>query len=190
MGEVMDERAKGRARVEAEQLQVYSLFDRDFSLAQNSIWVLKHLRKMHPEQNEIMRHLTSALLGDAVVAYSRPWLQSKGLFKKTHQLDHKKYVPQHLLAVHDILLEIRHREIAHTDLGLKKPSLARSIAKDGSAIFPVGFHSTDFEHMFGQIGMVDELLVHVRSIMGAKIDELGKRHDLGYKVWETQKESR
>ncbi len=183
-----DKQEKSNFRLEAEQLQAYSLFDRDFSLAQSAIQVLKHFRKLHPEQSQIMERLTSAMLSEAFVSYSRPWLQSKGIVKKIHQLDHKKYVPKHLMSVHETMLDIRHREIAHTDLGMKNPRLDRYVTRQGQPVFPVGYHSTDYEHMFLQIGLIDELLVHVRGLMSSKLLELTNRHDQGYKVWKAQQD--
>lgn len=58
----------------------------------------------------------------ALVTYSKPYKQSKGITKTRHILD-KKFVPDKHRDLHDRILKNRDQIHAHTDLSLRDPKV-------------------------------------------------------------------
>lgn len=72
------------------------------------------------------RGLTSTtMVKNAIIAYSRPFTNCRGIHTKKHCLKIKKVVPKNYRTLHKKVLQYRDRIIAHTDLDFRHPKLGR-----------------------------------------------------------------
>ncbi len=71
------------------------------------------------------RGLTSTtMVKNAIIAYSRPFMECKGINNKIHRLK-IKVVPKDYRTLHKKVLQYRNRIIAHTDLVFRNPKLVK-----------------------------------------------------------------
>lgn len=66
----------------------------------------------------------TTMVKNAIIAYSRPFLECKGIYIKKHRLP-IKVVPKNHRVLHKKVLHYRNCIIAHTDLANRKPKLVK-----------------------------------------------------------------
>ena len=110
------------------------------------------------------RGLTSTtMVKNAIIAYSRPFMECKGINNKIHRLK-IKVVPKDYRTLHKKVLQYRNRIIAHTDLVFRNPKLV----KYGMMIKREG----DYLSLVGEMQV---LIREVRSAVHNMIIEYGRR---------------
>jgi hypothetical protein len=66
----------------------------------------------------------TTMVKNAIIAYSRPFMECKGTNNKIHRLK-IKVVPKEYRTLHKKVLQYRNRIIAHTDLVFRNPKLVK-----------------------------------------------------------------
>jgi len=98
-----------------EKYVFYNLGKEDLNEAAGCLDAIKHYK----------RGLTSTtMVKNAIIAYSRPFMECKGINNKIHRLK-IKVVPKDYRTLHKKVLQYRNRIIAHTDLVFRNPKLVK-----------------------------------------------------------------
>src|SRR5690348_6747188 len=119
-----------------EKYTFYRLCHIDFTEAINSLKMLSKYE--HP-------YIKFVLLRDIIISYARPYSKTKGVFTPEHRLKAKGLVPRQLKSLHQTLLGLRNKIIAHTDLIARNPQVV-NWSSDVQKYFPMSFKNYTNEY--------------------------------------------
>lgn len=148
-----------------EKYKFLRLYDMDFEMALQTIKVLKRYKR---------KDVRYILLRDVIVAYSRPFMESKG-FNITKDFFRVKFKPSEIemKRLHDELLVSRKELFAHTDLTHRKPKVV-NWSTETYKWFPMSFKGFDYEVLERQLSCIKKLIEHAQLQLRRQISEYEK----------------
>lgn len=150
---------------ELEKYKFLRLYDMDFEMALHTIKVLKRYKR---------KDVRYPLLRDMIVAYSRPFTESRGfniqkdffgVKFKASEIEMKK--------LHEELLRLRKELFAHTDLTYRNPKVS-NWSTEAYKWFPMSFKGFDYEVLERQLTNIKKLIEHVQTQLRHQISECEK----------------
>lgn len=154
-----------RPKNKPEKYKFLRLYDMDFNMALQTIKVLKrHKRK----------DVRYPLLRDVIVAYSRPFTESRG-FNIKKDFFSIKFMPSEIemKKLHEELLVLRKELFAHTDLRYKNPKVV-NWSTEAYKWFPMSFKGFDYEVLEKQLSNIKKLIEHAQLQLRREIREYEK----------------
>jgi len=167
----MDEKLKSAKRqikrLIISQQDIFEAANYAYQLLKHEYYEPDYLNRGDDFYNSDEETNMEALNTALIVAYSRPFLKSKGQDSATPSLPSKiiKSFDKSELELHNTILEKRNKAVAHSDADLYEANLSKS-EYDGS-VYPF------IQFNFTQVFTKDELLM-IQSIIEKLLEGLGK----------------
>lgn len=142
---------------ETKNYPLYRLWSIDI---ENALYVLGYA-----SNEDLPKVIRYALLRDAVVSYSKPFVQ----FRSLPSLKKKGFVPKEYKQIHEKLLEFRNKVICHTDESFRSPKFM----KYGTDFF-MSFRSSNNEYLIENLNLIISLLKCVEKNLNDEIEKQRK----------------
>lgn len=162
------ERIASMTDKEFEDYCFYRLYSIDFNSARNSVRLVRRYRR---------KDIRYCVLSEVTVTYARPFSANRGRLWRSHRLP-ETIVPGKFQTLHAELMKLRNEAFAHTDLGFRRPRLARWATKS-RPIYPMSFANPDFAALDHRVDDVEQLVMAVESVVNAWAKAFEERFEVG-----------
>lgn len=143
-----------------EEYKIFRLYSMDFGEVLHTFKVLRRYKK---------KDIRCVLIRDIIIAYCRPFTESKGDKGKKHRLSSKAVHPN-MKDLHKKLLDLRHQLFAHTDLTYKKPK----VAKWSDKLFIMSFKGFDYKTIENELSKIKQLIEYAQEWVNNSISDYEK----------------